>query len=68
MKRLYSREQYLEAYRAWSETDPSDHFARTEAWDYYCDIRDNVPLGTSQKFRIFGDRFLAAAAMGTIDA
>ena len=67
-KRLYTREQYLSAYAEWAMTDPDDQYARSSAWDKYCDMRDNVPLGTSKMFRIYGDRFLAAAAMGTIDA
>lgn len=48
MRVLYTSEEFLEAYYAWSRGVPC---SRDAAWNKYCDIRDNVPLGTTENRR-----------------
>jgi len=44
----HSEEAFLKAYLAWKDTEGRREFE----WDEYCDIRDNVPLGTNKEYRL----------------
>jgi hypothetical protein len=46
VERLYTDSQLQDAYNAWVNAKP---LYRHAEWFKYCDIRDNVPFGTSQK-------------------
>lgn len=61
----YSPEQLVEAYNAWVAEAPvvaevadamtlngANYRARQDAWETYCDIRDQLPLGTTQARRL----------------
>lgn len=63
----YTQKQLQEAYSTWSRLDPDKFDQRMAAWHRYCDVRDGLPLGTSAKVYVYGDRFLGLAAAGVHD-
>jgi hypothetical protein len=53
MDRLYTDAQVNDAFHVWKNEPPflktgKTNIKKTILWHLYCDIRDNLPLGTTQ--------------------